>query len=358
MNYIKQINKLTLIIISLFLFLITIIVFHEDIVAEYKDIFNIKPLQYYGATVDMSQILPESENYVVNSRGEDLIDISAKLGINVFRITNIISITKDKETPSFTKDQWNQVLTKMRRKGLYAVILIEANNINPYFHKVELTDKYVNFVKNYIGPTKVCNFHNVLAIDIRNEPLLNENNLDKLKQASELVKASCPNTYITIGSWRTESGKKDASGEPEYNWHDPKGVIKLSGIVDLYSVHIYGFDKLDGGDYPDPYQLTSNYLKEIKKYTGNKPILIEEFGAGNGDSITDQKTLGSIELQGRAYEGVLKAAYDYKNKGVIGAIAYLLYPRSENPESWNILKNNGDEILPAAYKFKLFSNNY
>src|SRR5256885_16938780 len=49
---------------------------------------NVKP-PFYGENIDMSQILPASQHYVVNSKGEDLIDVAADLGINLVRITNI-----------------------------------------------------------------------------------------------------------------------------------------------------------------------------------------------------------------------------------------------------------------------------
>src|SRR4051794_35561217 len=41
---------------------------------------------FYGENIDMSQILPSSQRYVVNSKGQDLIDIAADLGINLVRI--------------------------------------------------------------------------------------------------------------------------------------------------------------------------------------------------------------------------------------------------------------------------------
>jgi len=353
-------KKIILIIFLLLLVVIPSIVlyiFREETVATTKDVLGIKPTQYYGATVDMSQILPESVHYVTNSKGEDLIDVSKKLGINTLRITNIMSITNDNNTPDYSHKQWEEVLGKMRKKGIYAVILVEGNGTDTKFHsqKLQLSDYYINFVTNYIVSPNVCNFSNVLAIDIANEPLLNENNLIKLKEASQLVKSACPTAKITIGSWRTDSGRKLPSGEPEYYWHDPKETRQLNDIVDIHSVHIYGFDKPKDGPYPDPYVLTVGYLKEIRKYT-NKPVLIEEFGAGNGDALTDQNTLGSKELQKTAYEGVLKATFDFKNRNVIGAIAYLLHPRSADPESWNITKDNGDTLLPAAYTFKQYKN--
>lgn len=325
--------------------------FRDEITPNMEDVLSTKPSQYYGATVDMSQILPESQHYIKNSKGEDLIDIAAKLGMNTLRITNITSPTDGKDTTSYSQGQWKEVLDKMREKRIYAVILIEANGRDEKFHNnITLDDYYINFVKNYVA-AKECNYSNVLAVDISNEPLLNSQNLEKLREATKIVKSACPNTKITIGSWRTDSGQKDDSGQPIYNWHDPKETRQINDIVDIQSVHLYGFDKPKDGPYPDPYKLTTGYLNEIRKYT-NKPVLIEEFGAGNGSALTDQNTLGSRELQKTTYEGVLKAVHDYKNKNIIGATAYLLLPRSDGTDSWSIATDNGDNLLPAAYTFR------
>ncbi|MBI5122778.1 cellulase family glycosylhydrolase [Candidatus Roizmanbacteria bacterium] len=351
-------HKFILVIFILMATALSVVIyyFREDLIANTKDWQNIRPQQYYGATVDMSQVLPESKNYIINSNGEDLIDIASKLGMNTLRIANITSITDQGLTASYTKKQWEEVLNKMRKKGMYAVILIEANSQDTKFNRVTLDDYYLNFVKNYIVNSIVCSSSNILAINIANEPLLNKDNLNKMKEASQMIKSACPKAMITIGSWRTDSGAKGPDGNPEYNWHDPKEVRQINDIVDMHSVHIYGFDKPKDGPFPDPYALTTGYLKEIRKYT-NKPIFIEEFGAGNGDSLTDQNTLGSQDLQKKAYEGVLKAMYDFKNRGVLGATAYLLYPRTDGPESWNIAKDKGNTLLPAAYTFQKYSKN-
>jgi hypothetical protein len=325
--------------------------FREEIAADIKDLFHIRPTQYYGVTVDMSQILPDSDRYVVNSQGEDLIDIASKLGINTFRLTNIASINNNKATSSYSHKQWEQILNKMRKKGIYAVILIEGNAQDAKFHELKLSDYYTGFVEEYIVHNKACGFSNVLAVDIRNEPLIDEQNVIRLRQASNMVKKACPQAKITIGSWRTDSGKKNERGEIEYNWHDPKVVKQLNDMVDIHSVHIYGFDKENNGLYPDPYTLTSKYLKEIRKYT-SKPILIEEFGAGNGTVITDQKTIGNKELQKRAYAGVLRAVKDMQEDNVIGAIAYLWLSRSDQPDGWSIAEDNANTLFPAAYTFK------
>lgn len=325
----------------------------EEIVVKGKDLLGVKPQQYYGATVDMSQILPESKHYIVNNKGEDLIDLAARLGMNTLRITNITSIN-DTITSSYSHAQWQEVLDKMKKKNMFAVILVEGNSKDVFFHDTTLRDYYVNFVKNYVVTSDICSFSNILAIDIANEPALNPNNLEKMTEASHLVKTACPTAKITIGSWRTDSGQRNPDGSIIYNWHDPKEVRQIENIVDIDSVHIYGFDKPKDGPYPDPYTLTTGYLNEVRKYT-NKPIFIEEFGAGNGDALTDQNTLGSQELQKNAYAGVLKAMSDFKNRGVLGATAYLLYPRSDSPDSWSITKDKGNILLPAAYTFATYA---
>ena len=38
----------------------------------------------YGVNVELSQLLPESQNYIVNDDGEDLIDVAFRLGITMF----------------------------------------------------------------------------------------------------------------------------------------------------------------------------------------------------------------------------------------------------------------------------------
>ncbi|HEX8965407.1 MAG TPA: cellulase family glycosylhydrolase, partial [Patescibacteria group bacterium] len=198
----------------------------EGIIITTKDLLGVKPQQYYGTTVDMSQILPESKHYVLNNKGEDLIDIASRLGMNTLRITNINSTT-DTLSSSYTHAQWQEVLDKMKKKNMYAIILIEANAKDTKFNRVTLDDYYINFVKNYIATPKACAFSNVLGVDIANEPLLNESNLAKMKEAATIVKSTCPSTKITIGSWRTDSGQKDSSGQPIFYWHDPKEVRQI-----------------------------------------------------------------------------------------------------------------------------------
>lgn len=60
---------------------------------------------FYGENIDMSQILPTSQHYVVNRKGEDLIDIAADLGINFVRITNAQRSFNNNADSVYTRDQ-------------------------------------------------------------------------------------------------------------------------------------------------------------------------------------------------------------------------------------------------------------
>ncbi len=94
-----------------------------------------KTQTFYGENIDMSQILPTSQHYVVNSKGEDLIDIAADLGINFIRITNVTRSFNNNADSVYTAEQWHQVLNKMQSKGIKALILIEtASNNSDYLY--------------------------------------------------------------------------------------------------------------------------------------------------------------------------------------------------------------------------------
>src|SRR5437762_4864415 len=64
---------------------------------------------FYGENIDMSQILPTSQHYIVNDKGQDLIDIAANLGINLIRITNIQRSFNNDADSVYTEEQWNLV---------------------------------------------------------------------------------------------------------------------------------------------------------------------------------------------------------------------------------------------------------
>ena len=155
---------------------------------------------FYGENIDMSQILPASQHYVVNSKGQDLIDIAANLGINLIRITNGQRSFDNNADSVYTRVQWNQVLNKMQSKGMKAIILIEVNSDNRNYYNPEIQPVYLHLVQEYIDSGVFSN-PDVYAVDLKNEPLLTDANIKMLQAAHAMIKAKYPNLKQTIGWW-------------------------------------------------------------------------------------------------------------------------------------------------------------
>src|SRR5437764_10024557 len=143
---------------------------------------------FYGENIDMSQILPSSQHYVVNSKGEDLIDIAANLGINLIRITNAQRSFNNNADSVYTGDQWNQVLSKMQSKGIKALILIETHSNNGDDYTPDIRPAYLHLVQKYIESGVFSN-PDVYAVDIKNEPLLTDANVKMLQIAHYMIQA-------------------------------------------------------------------------------------------------------------------------------------------------------------------------
>jgi cellulase (glycosyl hydrolase family 5) len=311
---------------------------------------------YYGVNVDMSQLLPGSRNYIVNAKGQDFIDLAQQMGIHMFRITGVgKSFTTNGDTLIYTKAQWDTVLHKMAEHNIKAVILIEANSTNPALNTDTLTNRYLTLVKQIVITPQLGSYKNVYAIDLSNEPLLTENNVQMLKKAAGIVKKAYPELPVTVGGWRLDLGYTNFSGVEQIRWNDPQDAHLLSGFVDFYAVHLYGFDQTVNGALPDPYSYTLNYFKQ-NAYYFNKPVLIEEFGAANGDAITDQNTLGSQALQAYIYNGFYKALTNVHTVRIIGSLAYVLYPRGlPFSDGWDLTADNGNTLYPALLVMRQYA---
>ena len=286
----------------------------------------------------MSRILPTSQYYVVNSKGQDLIDISADLGINLLRITNGERSFGNEADSIYTGDQWNQVLSKMQRKGIKALILIETASHNQDHYTPDIRPVYLDLVQKYID-SAVFAHPNVYAVDIKNEPELTDANISMLETAHTMIKAKYPHLLQTIGS-------------DNYDWSAFSAGQKIASIVDFYSLHMY-LDRPDSnhsGSSLDFNQKTKWFISQaVKDLQTTKPILIEEFGAANGDVVSDQNTIGSPELQAKLYQGVYQALKEMQSTQILGAVAFNLYSRYQHPDAWAIVKNHGDYLFPAAY---------
>src|SRR5436305_1090931 len=303
---------------------------------------------FYGENIDMSQILPTSQHYVVNSKGQDLIDIAADLGINLIRITNIQRSFENNADSVYTRDQWNQVLSKMQSKGIKALILIETASNNPDYYAPDIRPAYLDVVQEYIE-SGVFSHQDVYGVDIKNEPLLTDANVSMLQFAHTMIKAKYPCLKQTVGWWATPQSPKDPYNTNNYNWSDYSAGQKLANIVDFYSIHLYGLNTDNFGTDLTPDLKTKVFVSQVEDgLQTTKPILIEEFGEANGDAVSDQNTIGSPELQANIYQGVYQALKEMQSSQIIGAIAFDFYSRNQHLDAWAIVKNNGDYLFPAA----------
>ena len=316
---------------------------------------------FYGENIDMSQILPTSQHYVVNSKGKDLIDIAADLGINLIRITNAQRSFNNNADAVYTRGQWNQVLSKMQSKGMKAVILIETETNNADYYAPDIRPFYLHLVQEYIDSGVFSN-PAVYAVDIKNEPLLTDANVKMLQTAHNMIKAKYPNLKQTIGWWASPKTPKDPYNPNNYNWSDFSAGQKIAPIVDFYSIHMYGgLDSNNLGMGLNPDLRTKVFVSQVENgLQTKKPILIEEFGEANGDAVSDQETIGSPQLQANIYQGVYQALKEMPRDQVLGAVAFDFYSRDQYPDAWAIVKNKGDYLLPAAYilqEYALGKNN-
>lgn len=310
----------------------------------------------FGSNIDMSELLPTSPYYITNSNGEDLIDISHSLGINMFRISSdLTSFPNQNPDAIYTQAQWNTVLNKMKAEGIKAEIIAETHSLDKNVYNDEISSDYMNLFNKYIIESSVGDNSDVYAIDMYNEPTLDSHNLTMLAEERDMIKKRYPNMLVTVGGWKVETNQSGPDGKPVYRWNDPRDAKLLENIVDFYSPHIYGFDVEEQNQFPNPNNVITSYLNALENDTDNKSILINEFGAANGDSVSDQQTIGNKELQANVYYSMYQTLESGKYKNILGSISYVLYSRNQFPDAWSIVKNKGDYIYPAGYVLQQFS---
>lgn len=303
----------------------------------------------YGENIDMSQILPTSQHYIINSKGQDLIDIAANLGVNLIRITNGQHSFKSKTISIYTRDQWNQVLDKMQRKGIKAIIQIETTGDDPAYYSLKIQPAYLHLVQLYID-SGVFSHPDVYAVDIRNEPLITDDNLKMLETVHTMIKKKYPQLKQTVGWWAGPRSLKNPYTPNNIGWGYLSAGRRLANIVDFFSVHMYGLgtEHIGIGVNANLSAKTS-LLQTLKGLQTKKPILIEEFGEANGDAISNQDTVGSPQLQANVYQGVYQALKEMHNSQILGTIGYDFHSRNQYPDAWAIVKDHGNYLFPAAY---------
>jgi Cellulase (glycosyl hydrolase family 5) len=313
-------------------------------------------LPFYGENIDMSQILPTSQHYVVNSKGEDLIDIAADLGISLIRVTNGQRSFNNNADSVYTGSQWNQVLNKIQSKGMKALILIETASGNGDYYTPDIRPVYLELVQKYID-SGVFSHPAVYAVDIKNEPLLTDANVRMLQAAHDMIKEKYPHLLQTIGWWATANVPADPYNPNTYNWSDFSAGTKIAALVDFYSIHMYGLATDQFGFHLSSEMKTKAFLAQVENgLHTTKPILIGEFGEANGDAVSDQDTIGSPELQANVYQGVYQALKHIHSSQLLGSIAFDFYSRNDYPDAWAIVKNKGDYLFPAAYILQAYAS--
>jgi hypothetical protein len=303
---------------------------------------------YYGTNVDMSQLLPDSQHYIKNDKGEDLIDLGHRLGMNMFRIVSGRKSYSGEYKP-YTQQQWKSVLDKLQSYNMKAIILVESPPQQKDFYQGIFTESHIDLMQDLVIDSNIGNHPAVFAIDLKNEPILSDEHLILLKEQSELIKKAYPHLHITVGGWRIEETLPD--GKKRFIWNKPEHAPLLKDIVTLYSLHIYDFDKPVNGVYHDPKKLMAGYINDMKARVGSTPMIVGEFGADNGDAITDQVTLGSKELQANIYHDIY--TYLEESNSTLGAISYDFISRNGKPDGWAIAKDKGNYLYPAAYVLQL-----
>jgi hypothetical protein len=237
----------------------------------------------------------------------------------------------------------------MQSKGIKALILAES----PDIYQKNIPDTYLPFVQSYLIDSGILTNTDVYGVDLYNEPSVTNANVTTLANAAERIKAAYPDTRVTVGWWGVAT---NVDNKTTYIWTDYAAGKNFDSFIDFYSIHMYGFDKKTSGVFPDPYNFTKTFITSVKnQLQTTKPILIEEFGAANGEAVSDQETIGSPELQANTLNGVYQALTDMQDKQILGTVAYQTQTRTSSPDAWALMKNHGSYLFPAAYVIQKYA---
>lgn len=330
---------------------------------------------FRGANVSMGYLTPRTA--VKDNTGRDLIDMAHAIGLNILRISTSSNLDPVTKLSIYSKEDWDSVLGKLASYDMKAIIMIH----NDVYNSIgEFNEQYIPFVTDLMITKGLATNPAVFAVDLANEPLITPHNLLQLRAAKALVKKANPDLLTTIGGWRVE---QTVSCPPLYGngtwcWNDPANANAVTEFSDYYSAHHYLYDKYKGhvectpgtiGDalntddsqFPEPVEHTRSFIAAIRADVDNdKPIVLEEYGASNGQICNDQKTLISPDQQAQIYHGVLKAFNQYSTAlNFIGVINWSLFEPCDKKSGWGIiikLSVKGPEdcaggsfkLLPAA----------
>jgi hypothetical protein len=298
----------------------------------------------YGVNVDITAMIPGTPYTVRTASGDNFFDLAARLGINTLRIVNIRWALTGKQ---YSQATWRYVFDEAEKYHMNVILLlIDAGKHSAIEEAQTLLDHY-----------GLAHAPALWLVDLNDEPDVSDpQQMAELREEAAYIHQVAPKVPITIGGWKSK-----VPGHPKwFDWQDPEDIPKLINLVNIVSPHLYGFEQ-DAQRGITPQQATRRFLAAVRQRAQGKPILLEEFGAGNGLAPTTAPTpTGSPEWQASVYRGVLQEVSAEHDQGVIGAVAWIIAPRPAFPVSdnyegdqtgWAFVLNHGKHLLPAAEEF-------
>lgn len=298
----------------------------------------------YGVNVDISAMIPGTPYTVKTTRGGNFFDLAAQLGINTLRITDVRWATTGE---AYSRSTWRYVFDEAESYHLNVILLlIDGNGYSAIKEAHTLLARY-----------DLAKAPALWLVDLANEPdLSNPQQMAELRKEATYIHQVAPAVPVTIGGWKS----KVPGHQGEFDWQDPADIPRLINLVDVVSPHLYEFEQGVQRGFT-PQQWTQRFLDAVRQEAQGKPILLEEFGAGNGLAPTTESIpTGSPEWQASVYRGVLQGVSAEHNQGVIGAVAWIIVPRPAWPNSdsyqgdmagWAFVLKHGQYLLPAAGEF-------
>lgn len=298
----------------------------------------------YGVNVDISAMIVGSGYTVRTANGGNFFDLAAQLGINTLRITDVRWTNSGRMLPRKT---WEGVFQQAASHHMNIILLLTDSNNRSALEEARVL----------LGNYGLAHAPALWMIDLSNEPDVSDpQEMAELRAEAAYVHKVAPKVPVTIGGWKSK-----LAGKPgKFDWQDPADIPRLIDLVDVVSPHLYGFEQ-DAARGISPAQATRNFLSAVRQEAQGKPILLEEFGAGNGLATTTAPTpTGSPAWQASVYRGVLQEVSAEHAQGVIGAVAWIIAPRPVPPNSgsyqgdmagWAFVLNHGQHLLPAAQEF-------
>lgn len=298
----------------------------------------------YGVNVDITALIPDTPYTVKTASGGTFFDLATQLGINTLRITDVQWSSVGEEQ---SKTTWQYVFNEAERHHMKIILLLDDSTGSTALDQAN----------TLLGQYGLATSPALWLVDLDNEPDVSDpQSIADLSEEAAYIHRVVPGGLVTIGGWKSE-----IPGEPgQFNWQDPADLSKIINLVNVVSPHLYQFDQGSQEGFT-PQQWTRRYLGKMRQEALGKPILLEEFGAGNGLApTTDPEPTGSLEWQASVYQGVLQEVTAEQNQDVLGAVAWIFAPRPAWPDcncyeedmtGWSLVIDHGQRILPAAKEF-------